>query len=238
MASPRFLYFDLGSTLIDELPSMNVRAQLTCERLATIGLSLRSEDLLNRCFSHGRIDANSPYHAALRELLASHHPSVRTAITVPYDHSPECLFPGVPELLRELTSVHRLGVIANQSAGTDERLRAFGIRDFFEVVLSSAEFGRAKPDPEIFAEAERRAGFSGENLVMIGDRLDNDIRPARARGWRTIRVLQGFSREQRPAGPLDQASAEIDHIADVPAALAAFQNHGNLTPCLSPIPVN
>jgi FMN phosphatase YigB (HAD superfamily) len=29
---------------------------------------------------------------------------------------------------------------------------------------------------------------------MIGDRLDNDIRPARLLGWKTIRIAQGFAR--------------------------------------------
>jgi FMN phosphatase YigB (HAD superfamily) len=28
--------------------------------------------------------------------------------------------------------------------------------------------------------------------MMIGDRLDNDISPARLLGWKTIRVLQGL----------------------------------------------
>jgi FMN phosphatase YigB (HAD superfamily) len=33
---------------------------------------------------------------------------------------------------------------------------------------------------------------------MIGDRLDNHIRPARMLGWKTIRVAQGFARFQSP----------------------------------------
>jgi hypothetical protein len=38
---------------------------------------------------------------------------------------------------------------------------------------------------------------------MIGDRLDNDIRPARLRGWKTIRVAQGFA-----AGLLGRAPSD------------------------------
>jgi FMN phosphatase YigB (HAD superfamily) len=38
-----------------------------------------------------------------------------------------------------------------------------------------------------------RAGCALSEAVMIGDRLDNDIRPARLRGWKTIRVAQGFA---------------------------------------------
>ena len=49
------------------------------------------------------------------------------------------------------------------------------------------------PDPEIFKLALERAGCALSEAVMIGDRLDNDIRPARLRGWKTIRVAQGFA---------------------------------------------
>ena len=31
---------------------------------------------------------------------------------------------------------------------------------------------------------------------MIGDRLENDVRPARLQGWKTIRILQGFARQR------------------------------------------
>jgi FMN phosphatase YigB (HAD superfamily) len=34
--------------------------------------------------------------------------------------------------------------------------------------------------------------------VMIDDRLDNDIRPARLLDWKTVRVLQGPGRFQSP----------------------------------------
>ena len=51
------------------------------------------------------------------------------------------------------------------------------------------------PDPEIFKLALERAGCALSEAVMIGDRLDNDIRPARLRGWKTIRVAQGFAAE-------------------------------------------
>jgi FMN phosphatase YigB (HAD superfamily) len=33
---------------------------------------------------------------------------------------------------------------------------------------------------------------------MVGDRLDNDIRPAKQLGWQTIRALQGFAWVQVP----------------------------------------
>ena len=58
--------------------------------------------------------------------------------------------------------------------------------------LCSFELGLEKPDPAIFQLALERARCSPSQAVMIGDRLDNDIRPARLLGWKTIRIMQGF----------------------------------------------
>ena len=57
---------------------------------------------------------------------------------------------------------------------------------FVSLCLSSAELGLKKPDPEIFQLALSQSGCEPEQAVMIGDRLDNDIRPARLQGWKTI----------------------------------------------------
>jgi FMN phosphatase YigB (HAD superfamily) len=47
---------------------------------------------------------------------------------------------------------------------------------------------------------------------MIGDRLDNDIRPARLLGWKTIRIAQGFARFQSPRDGLDEADLTLANL--------------------------
>lgn len=63
---------------------------------------------------------------------------------------------------------------------------------YINLTISSAEAGIAKPDLTIFRLALERAGCAAENSVMIGDRLDNDIIPAKPLGMHTIWVRQGF----------------------------------------------
>ena len=50
---------------------------------------------------------------------------------------------------------------------------------------------------------------------MIGDRLDNDIRPARLRGWKTVRILQGFARFQSPRDQFDEADATVAELGEL-----------------------
>jgi HAD-hyrolase-like len=59
---------------------------------------------------------------------------------------------------------------------------------------------------------------------MIGDRLDNDIRPARLQGWKTMRVLQGFAKFQSPRDEFDEADATVAQLMEllppIPPAIA------------------
>jgi HAD superfamily hydrolase (TIGR01549 family) len=119
------------------------------------------------------------------------------------------------KVLRALSLRCRIGVIANQSAGAEARLTRWGLMPFISICLSSAEVGIEKPDPAIFRLALAQARCEPCHTVMIGDRIDNDIRPARLLGWKTIRVMQGFARFQCPRDGLDEADAAMAKLAEL-----------------------
>lgn len=102
------------------------------------------------------------------------------------------MYPEAKGCLERLKGKYKLGIIANQPVGTAERLRDFGILEDIDLVVSSAEEGVAKPDLRIFQLALERAGCEGRNAVMVGDRLDNDIAPAKRAEMKTVWVRQGF----------------------------------------------
>jgi FMN phosphatase YigB (HAD superfamily) len=103
---------------------------------------------------------------------------------------------------------YKLGVIANQSPGTEERLHSWGLLKYFSTVAASAELGISKPDKKIFLKALEISHCSPENAAMIGDRLDNDICPAMALGMKTVWIKQGISAYQQ----LDNNGSAPDHI--------------------------
>jgi HAD superfamily hydrolase (TIGR01509 family) len=102
--------------------------------------------------------------------------------------------PGAPEALARLVSEdRRLGLISNiWRPYLDSVRRHYGALFDAHVKpplqLFSFQVGWAKPDPEIFAEALRRAGVGPERAVMVGDSYDEDIAPAAALGMRTVWV--------------------------------------------------
>lgn len=173
----KWLFFDLGSTLLDESDCTEYRIldMLKQENAPSRAVIVQK---MRECAFKGKM----PYKDTARELGLE---------TIKWPTHLEKIYKGVPQILEQLQNKYWLGIIANQSAGTEERLIRFGIRDYFKVILSSAEEGVAKPDLEIYRRALERAECIPENAYMIGDRLDNDIEPAAKLGMSTIWVKQG-----------------------------------------------
>jgi HAD superfamily hydrolase (TIGR01549 family) len=173
----KWLFFDLGSTLIDE-------SLCTEYRLRELLKQPNAPDrkTLERRMVELSRENKLPYKDSAKEYGLK---------TIKWPTHLETLYKGVPYVLKQLKDRYHLGVIANQSLGTEQRLCAFGIRDYFDVIVSSAEAGVSKPDPEIFKMALKYAKCAPEEAYMVGDRLDNDIEPAANIGMKTIWVRQG-----------------------------------------------
>lgn len=125
---------------------------------------------------------------------------VRKAIYSNWAHySPE--IPQMRETMRVLAGMHRLGIIANQPCAIEQVLSERELWDCFAVRAISAALGVDKPNPGIFAWALEEAGVQAADTIMVGDRIDNDIRPAKALGMRTLWFSLSF--EQRGWAPGD-----------------------------------
>jgi FMN phosphatase YigB (HAD superfamily) len=117
--------------------------------------------------------------------------------------------------LKKLSRIYKIGVIANQSLGTSERLENFGVRKYIDLIIASAEEGVSKPDRRIFEIALERSCCKPENAVMIGDRIDNDIVPAKQLGMKTIWVKQGFGSLWNITDESEKADIEVNNLSDI-----------------------
>ena len=127
---------------------------------------------------------------------------------LPFDDALDTL-----EMLKERG--YKLGIIANQSAGTAQRLENWGLLKCFDVMAASAELGVAKPNKSIFEKAFEMAKCQPHNSVMVGDRLDNDLIPAKALGMRTIWIRKGLSRCTNIDLGSNIADWTIDNLSDL-----------------------
>ena len=85
-----------------------------------------------------------------------------------------------------LAGRYRLCCVANQPAEARAVLRHQGFDRHFEHVLLDTVVQASKPDPRIFQMALDLMATSPRQVVFVGDRLDNDINPARQLGMKTV----------------------------------------------------
>lgn len=217
-----YIFVDLGSTLIDEDECHLNRAQRIVEHYRERGQTPKfsAEEFIKACYATGSVQSGYVFQSTLEKFGLSKTELEELKPLFRYNHVGEKLYPGAEQALKLLSSRCPLGVIANQSLGTEQRLRAYGIRDYFQLVFASAEEGLSKPDPRVFEIVQQRIGVAPDRICMIGDRMDNDIAPAKAAGWSTIRILQGFYKGLKPTRVEETADLTLESFADVPNHLA------------------
>ena len=202
----KWIFFDVGSTLVDETIAYDNHARSMLKKAALVGneVSFEEFDEARRRFAQKGLDGNS---------AARKHFGLEMT---PWPSCDEVLFPDAFDTLSYLKSKgYRLGVIANQPLGTTARLEAWGILGFFDNVTASAESGVSKPSPAIFLKAMEGCGCSASQCVMVGDRLDNDMKPAKALGMKTVWMRTGLAAIQNPSFGEGIADCTIEKLSDL-----------------------
>ena len=133
------------------------------------------------------------------------------------------LRPEIDGLLRRLHERGlRLGIVANQPQAALERLARAGIGHLFEHHGLSGLTGVSKPDPRAFAAAAEALSVPAAACIMVGDRIDNDIAPAKVLGMAAILFRGGRHRRQRPRSPAEEPDAVVTDVRELEEAIATL----------------
>ena len=131
--------------------------------------------------------------------------------------------PEIDGLLRRLRDRGlKLGIVANQPQAARERLARAGIGDLFNHEGLSGITGLRKPDPRAFQRAAEALEVPLADCIMVGDRIDNDIAPAKALGMATIQFRGGRHRRQRPRTPAEEPDVVVSDVLELEAAIEAL----------------
>ena len=200
MNKPEWIFFDIGSTLVDE--------------------SAVYKNRIEEITQSNHIDKNEFIEKVMQRAKTSPKPIVSVAAEYgaklpAWRHDLEALYPNAKEILQRLSENYKIGIIANQDFGTEQRLANFDIRKYIDLVIASAEEGVAKPDLRIFRIALERADCKPEEAVMVGDRIDNDIIPANIIGMKTVWIKQGYGRYSKPEASKEQPDHTVKSLAEI-----------------------
>ncbi|MFL6528482.1 MAG: HAD family hydrolase [Chthoniobacterales bacterium] len=118
--------------------------------------------------------------------LAIDNPEARRALVTEFAENVRRAAHRNASLLQELSQRGlRLGVISNGCGNTAVLCDELGYSPYLATVLDSQRVGLSKPDPQFFSRASQEIGLPPARLLMVGDSLERDIRPAKQIGMRT-----------------------------------------------------
>lgn len=196
----KWIFFDIGSTLVDESVAFRKRVEKT---VANTNVSY--DDFYSKMVEISKYNQNG-YHKALEYYGLT---------MAPWNSDDEFVYPEAENCLSELSKHYKIGIIANQNFGSQERLDKLGLLKYIDLVIASAEEGVAKPDLRIFEIALSKADCKAEESVMVGDRLDNDIVPANKIGMKTVWIKQGLGGLSTPMTQEEQPNYTVSNLSEL-----------------------
>lgn len=197
----KWIFFDVGSTLVDETEAYDHRVR---DMIAGTNITFQEFGRVRIALACQGLDGNS---AAIKHFGLTKTPW-HSEDEIPYSDADSTL-----AALRQRG--YNLGIIANQKNGMAERLDEWGMLQYFDVIVASAEIGYAKPDKEIFEKAFELARCTAQESVRVGDRLDNDIIPAKAIGMKTVWVKNGLAKYQDAELGENVADHQINTLSEL-----------------------
>lgn len=217
--------FDLDGTVIDSAPGVAWSLNKALEAEGRAGLSVeRVKDLVGKGAQHLVADALEDTGGMIDE---AHRDRVKDAFLSIYADNPiqdTIVFPGAFDVLMQLRDDGMpLALCTNKPRKTTlPVLDAFGLAQFFPVILCGDDVENRKPDGRHILETLKALGGDPASTVMVGD-SENDILAAHDAGVPSICVSFGYCHM-----PYDELKPTvlIDSYSEFPKALAAIRSGG------------
>ncbi|MCU0446513.1 MAG: YjjG family noncanonical pyrimidine nucleotidase [Microscillaceae bacterium] len=198
----RHIFFDLDHTLWDfERNSNEALTEIYHEyQLDKLGKAVCLDNFLptfHRINYHlwdlhdqGKIDKeelrNSRFRLIFNELGVTHFDIPARELSEVYlQKTPQKthLIPHAKAVLDYLQPKYELHIITNGFPEIqDQKLQSGGIREYFDLIVTSENAGEKKPHPQIFEFAMRTLAAQSKECMMIGDNLQTDILGAKNAG--------------------------------------------------------
>jgi len=161
----RIVFFDVGNVLIDEDPFLCESFRLIHRAIPTTSPKAQMERYLILVERALRTHLHLAVERVGYRSLGKNWPKVRRAIGVELDR--------------------RWWNLARPIPGARGALEE-GLLELFDVVILDSQHSVSKPDPAIYRIALEEAKVDPQDALMVGDRLDNDVVPARRLGMRAV----------------------------------------------------
>jgi len=193
MANRRFIFFDVGNTLL--FPNRaRMLAPLPAEKHPTLqewqALERRTKKEFDQGLMSGRVDRGFwwTFHTYLLKEKDAFDDGVRDVLVENTQQSAnwDQILPGTREALDRIRNKYAIAVISNADGRIDAVLARCGISDCFASITDSGNVGREKPHPAIFAAALEAMKADPAESLYVGDVYSVDYVGARNAGMNAV----------------------------------------------------
>jgi len=209
---------DGGGVIVDETEYEKVHAEIIAELLSKVVPGYNVE-----AYYKDVDDAVKSYCPSVyKYVLWKHSKNDLTAFNRMYtaylemwreQKPPLVLMDGIAEELEILNKDFDLVIAGQYGREILELLKSHSLLDLFKHHITQDDFSITKPDPRYYEQIIKTCGVKSEQCLMVGDRIDKDVIPARQLGMKTVMVRGGLHRNQYPRIPDEIPDAEINGVA-------------------------
>ena len=193
MAKPRFIFFDVGNTLL--FPNRaRMLAPLPADQHPSLetwqALERRTKGEFDQGLLSGKVDHGFwwTFHTYLLQDLNALDDGVRAQLVENTQNSAnwDQILPGTRDTLDRIRRQYAIAVISNADGRIDAVLRRCGIADCFAAITDSGIVGHEKPHPAIFQAALGQMKASPAESLYVGDVYSVDYVGARHAGMQAV----------------------------------------------------
>ena len=126
--------------------------------------------------------------------------------------SPLKLNSGLEKEVKAISQNFNIGIAGQYGKDVLELLEKHSLLDCFAYRFTQDDFSITKPDPRYYEQILKKCGVAPDECIMVGDRIDKDVIPARQLGMKSILVRTGLYKNQQPRIPFEIPDAELNSI--------------------------
>ncbi len=131
---------------------------------------------------------------------------------------------GIEKELKEICRNFKIGIAGQYGREILKFLEQQSIGECFAYRLTQDDFSITKPDPRYFERISQAFGVAPKECILVGDRIDNDIIPAKQLGMKTILIRAGLHRNQQPRILFEVPDIELNAITGLAQAVKKLVN--------------
>jgi HAD superfamily hydrolase (TIGR01549 family) len=217
------LFLDAGGVILEEEEHERARAEIIIDLLTEHGFPYSLEDYQQDVEEGVRLFVPNLYAWILWKRCPEDawYAYARTEMRERWRERkpPLKLMSGLSEVLPGLSNSCRIGILGQYGSELTEFLDTANLLRYFSFRSTQDGFAITKPDPRYFEQILEYAGVKPEASIMVGDRIDKDVIPAKTISMKTIRMRVGLHRHQEPRTPDERPDAEISRLEELPMAV-------------------